>query len=76
MFEKVKNQELVRRDLTLVDSSGVFVSLSLFGPQALQLSQVALTNTPLAAIKGKNVGVKQSVVHAFVFPMPISKLHR
>ncbi|CDJ37032.1 hypothetical protein, conserved [Eimeria tenella] len=55
ILSRVKNQELVRRDLTLVDSSGVFVSLSLFGPQALQLSQVALTNTPLAAIKGAKV---------------------
>lgn len=50
--EKAKNEELVRRELTLSDSSGAFVSLALFGAQALQLPESALADTPLVAIKG------------------------
>lgn len=55
IVSKAKNEELVRRELTLSDSSGAFVSLALFGVQALQLPQSALADTPLVAIKGAKV---------------------
>ncbi|KAL8431567.1 hypothetical protein Efla_000613 [Eimeria flavescens] len=55
IISKTKNEELVRRELTLLDSSGVSVSLAAFGPQALQLPQSALAGSPLLAIKGARV---------------------
>lgn len=42
----------MRRELTLLDSSSTFVSLALFGVQALHLPQSTLADTPLVAIKG------------------------
>lgn len=44
----------MRRELTLLDSSGALISLALFGAQALQLPQSALVNVPLVAIKGES----------------------
>ncbi|KAL8273288.1 hypothetical protein Esti_002789 [Eimeria stiedai] len=55
IVSRTKNEELVRRELTLLDSSGSSVSLTLFGAQAMQLSQTTLANIPLLAIKGARV---------------------
>ncbi|KAL8452196.1 hypothetical protein Emed_001503 [Eimeria media] len=52
IISRTKNEELVRRELTLLDSSGSSISLALFGAQAMKLHQTTLTNTPLLAIKG------------------------
>ncbi|CDI74242.1 Replication protein A 70 kDa subunit, related [Eimeria praecox] len=53
VLSKAKNEQLMRRELTLLDASGSFVSFTLFGAQALQLPQSALENQPLIAIKGE-----------------------
>ncbi|XP_026192785.1 replication protein A 70 kDa DNA-binding subunit [Cyclospora cayetanensis] len=55
IISRTKNEELVRRELTLLDSSGAFVSLSLFGTQAMPLRQEVLSNCPLVAAKGVRV---------------------
>ena len=56
-MQQAKNEELVRRELALLDSSGVVVSLSLFGAQAMRLSTASLVSTPLLAIKGASWGL-------------------
>lgn len=55
VLEQTKNEQLLRRELTLLDASESPVFFTLFGAQALQLPHSALEDNPLVAIKGKDI---------------------
>ncbi|CDJ59147.1 hypothetical protein, conserved [Eimeria maxima] len=55
VLSRTKNEQLLRRELTLLDASESPVFFTLFGAQALQLPHSALEDNPLVAIKGAKV---------------------